>query len=185
MKLTITMTFTMCMLATAARADKPSLDEVKQAANAFRESVADTADAEKAAKPAEALALTIDAFWYDGFDYYGSDQTAKACKKKFGAKGKTTAENRGEFLDCAARGMWSAALDGDAEWKALDVKKLPAVFKKHKSKLAKLSKDHALVMSHFVPAGPAEHWNLYAATRAADGKVKLAALLTVNKVYEE
>jgi hypothetical protein len=77
--------------------------------------------------------------------------------------------------------MFSGALDGDAEWQPVDLKKLPRPFKKHKAKLTKLAKDHTLVISHFIPAGPAEYWDLWIVKTDASGAQKLDGILVVNE----
>jgi len=122
-------------------------------------------------------------FWYDGLAYGSMDDEAgaKRCKKTFKRTGtiKDVAKLPA-FVDCLPFAMFSGALDGDAEWIVVDVKKLPRVFKKHKSKLTKLAKDHTLVISHFIPAGPAEYWDLWIVKQEPGGAIKLAGMLVVN-----
>lgn len=124
-------------------------------------------------------------FWYDGLEYGTLDAAAaKRCKKTIKRAGtiKAAAKLPG-LVDCLPIAMFSGALDGDADWTAVDVKKLPRVFKKHRSKLARLAKDPTLtlVISHFIPAGPAEYWDLWIIKQDAGGTQKLAGMLVVNE----
>jgi hypothetical protein len=135
---------------------------------------------------AEVLAGLSTPFWYDGFSFASADDpaAAKRCKKTFSRAGtvKDTAK-LATFTSCLTYAMFSGALDGDAEWLPVDLKKLPRPFKKHKAKLTKLAKDPTvtLVISHFIPAGPAEYWDLWIVKTDASGAQKLAGILVVNE----
>ncbi len=145
-----------------------------------------TAESAGASDRAAALELTTPTFWYDGFAFMdmAGDSSGTACQKSWGNAGVVEGDKRAAFLDCAAIGSWTQALDGSTRWRAVTPKKLPSVFKSHSKELAKLARDHTLVLAHFVPAGPAESWNLYAVKKQG-GKVIVAAALTVNKTYDE
>ncbi len=169
------------LLATTAvaAADAPSVDAVKAAALEFSDQVhggkpLDTAGYARFAAP----------FWYDGNTYTSADDPAiaKACTKQFGAKGTVkTAKKLAAYVNCFTLSMFGGALDGDATWVEVDPKHVPAEFKKHAAKLAKLGKDRRIVMSHFQPAGPAESWSLFVA-HTRDGKVVFDAWLLINDV---
>ncbi len=164
-----------------AAAQQLTVDEVKGFVLAVTEPVRGM-DPPSAEQRTAVVAQLATPFWYDGLRYAALDAAAmKACRRRFKAAGtvKPAARLPG-FVDCLQIALFSGALDGDAEWTAVDVKQLPRPFKKHRTKLATLAKDHSLVISHFVPAGPAEHWDLWAVKRDAAGKPRLAALLVVN-----
>ena len=161
----------------AATAEPLSPDAVKQLVTTLTEPVRDTDPPPPAAKAAVVAGLATP-FWYDGLEYGALDEAAaRRCKKAWKRAGTIKAAARvPAFVDCLQVALFSGSLDGDAEWHPVDVKKLPRVFKKHRKKLAKLAKDHTLVASHFIPAGPAEYWALWIVTPDR----KLAGMLVVN-----
>ncbi len=163
-----------------ARAERPPLDEVESAVRKLQGALIANGDDAKAPHPDVAAEILAAPFSYAGFEYSSIDRTAmKACKRRWGAAGKVTAAAVPAFIDCMAIALWAGALDGEADWSEAKPGQLPKQLKKYKSKLAKLAKDHAVVISHFKPAGPVEEWNIYAATKDATG-IHLDTLIAVN-----
>jgi hypothetical protein len=167
-----------------AAAEPVSTEIVKQSVLMLTKSLRDL-DPPTAEEKAAIVAGLAMPFWYDGMAYAAvddaSDAAVKRCKKTFKRAGTVKdAAKLTAFVDCLPFAMFSGALDGDAEWIAVDVKKLPRPFKKHKAKLAKLARDHTLVISHFVPAGPAEYWDLWILKHEPSGALRLAGMLVVN-----
>ncbi len=179
----------LCLTPLTARADAPprlpdKVAEVKTFVLSLTEPVNGMAIPTPDQKAAIAAKMNAP-FWYDGLTFSGMDdqgeKLAKACKKTWKKTGTIRAAGKlPDFVGCLAVAQFSGALDGDAEWSLVDLKKLPRPFKKHKAKLTKLAKDHVLVISHFIPAGPAEYYDLWVVKRAADGTLHLAGLLAVN-----
>jgi hypothetical protein len=171
-------------LAGVAHADT-NLDTARSFVLALTAPVLDV-NAPTATQEAEILAGLATPFWYDGFAFASVDDAAaaKQCKKTFKRAGTVKdARKLATFTHCLTYAMFSGALDGDAEWLPVDLKKLPRPFKKHKAKLAKLAKDptRTLVISHFIPAGPAEYWDLWIVKTDASGAQKLEGLLVVDE----
>lgn len=164
-----------------AAAEPVATEIVKQSVLTLTEPVRDIDPPTPEQKASVVAGLALP-FWYDGLEYGSMDEAAaKRCKKTFKRAGTIKdAAKLPAFVDCLQVAMFSGALDGDAEWSAVDVKKLPRPFKKHRSKLTKLAKDHTLVISHFVPAGPAEYWDLWIMKHEPSGALRLAGMLVVN-----
>lgn len=167
-----------------ALAEPVATEIVKQSVLTLTEPVRDLDPPTPEEKASLVAGLAIP-FWYDGLEYGALDDAAEAaakrCKKTFKRAGTIKdAAKLPAFVDCLQYARFSGALDGDAEWLSVDVKKLPRPLKKHKSKLTKLAKDHTLVISHFVPAGPAEYWDLWIMKHEPSGALRLAGMLVVN-----
>jgi len=170
---------TLALLATSAAGDNPSVDDVKGFAKPYtplpNEPLAG------AAKD-NAIAGLAAPFTYDGFKYIGSDPAAmKKCTKTYKATGTIKdAKKLAPFFDCMINANYLAGFESEADWAAADLAKLPAPFKKHKAKLTKLAKDHAIVISHYLEEGEGlyDNWNLYAVKKDTDGKLMLDTLLT-------
>jgi hypothetical protein len=169
--------------ATLAHAEPVSTEIVKQSVTALTEPIRDI-DPPTPEERASVVAGLATPFHYDGLTYGTLDPAAaKRCKKTFKRSGTITSPAKlPAFVDCLQIAMFSGALDPDADWTPVDLAKLPRVYKKHRSKLTKLAKSdaHTLVMSHFIPAGPAEHYDLWIVKHEPSGALKLAGLLVVN-----
>jgi hypothetical protein len=156
----------------------PSVDEVK----AFVQPLTPLPTDPVAAAAKDAAVAKLGApFTYDGFTYIGVDAAAnKKCKKTWSKAGTVKAPKLAAFFDCMINANYLAPMEGEADWAAADLAKLPAPFKKHKAKLAKLAADHTLVVSHFLEEaeGKFDNWNLYAVRKDAEGALKLDLLLT-------
>ena len=167
------------LLGSTAYAEKPTVKETEKAIRALRDVTHE--DTHKASDPKSPYTMVTAPFFYDGLEFYGDDEkAAKACKKKLGKTG-TVKTVDAAVLDCLKLSGWTAVIDADA-FTEVDLKKLPKAFKKHKSKLTALAKDHALVMSHWVPAGPEEHWGIFAVKKDG-GAIKLSAMLVHSDQY--
>jgi hypothetical protein len=165
-----------------AHADVPTIDEVAARVRALRTAV-ENPDSEPEPPDAKAtLDLLALPLWFDGLGYADNDtKTLQACRKAWGAKGTVQETERlTQFINCAAIATWTESIDGDGEFKPINLARLPSVFKKHKTKLAKLAKDHALLFTHFCPAAPGDFWTLYGATKR-DGQVRIDTLLVANE----
>lgn len=123
-------------------------------------------------------ALLATPLWFDGFQYWSLDvREAKTCKRRWKTSGKiSTAKDLASFMRCAANASWRDSIDGPGEFHPV-ARKVPSVFRKHRTRLAKLAKDHVLMFSHFCPAAPGDFWTLYAVTKSQDGDVRIDALL--------
>jgi hypothetical protein len=156
----------------------PSVDEVK----AFVQPLTPVPTEPVAAAAKDAAVAKLGApFTYDGFTYIGTDAAAnKKCKKTWAKAGTVKAAKLAAFFDCMINANYLAPMQAEADWAVADLAKLPAPFKKHKAKLAKLATDHTLVVSHFLEEGEGtfDNWNLYAVRKEADGSLKLDVLLT-------
>lgn len=171
------------LAATPAHADKPTVEEVQAAVLKFRKAVPFLENDPPDVKAATAVLATP--FWYDGIVYEFTLGRGKELKKRC-SKSKAgtikTADALARFVDCAQNAEWAHSIDGpDGEFHAVDPKKIPRVFRKHKSHLQALAKDHALVYSHFCPAAPGDFWTLYAATKDSTGAVHIDTLLVFNE----
>ena len=171
------------LAAAPARADKPTVEEVQAAVLTFRKAVPFLENDPPDVKAATAVLATP--FWFDGFAYDFTLGRGKELKKHC-SKAKTgtlkTAGALARFADCAQNAQWSYSIDGpDGEFHAVDPKKIPRVFRKHKTHLQTLAKDHALVYSHFCPAAPGDFWTLYAATKDSSGVVRIDTMLVYNE----
>ena len=136
-------------------------------------------------------------FWYEGLSYEQPytifaepepmAKLARRCKKKYGAHGVVRRGMQG-FLACLAISSYEHANgDNSREWSEAALGKLPPPFRSYRAKLARLAKDHWLVVSHF--RDTEEHrevWNLYVVERNPDlliagvlvGRVRLPAKAT-------
>ena len=167
------------LLAATAYADKPSVNETETVIRALLDAQRDDKHDPTAAK--SPYTMIVAPFFYDGLSYYGDDEKlVKACKKKFGKTG-TAKTVTPELLRCLDTSGWSEVIDADA-FTAVDLKKLAKPFRKHKAKLTALAKDHALVMSHWVPAGPEEHWGIFVVKKDG-GTIKLSGMLVHTESY--
>jgi hypothetical protein len=169
-----------------ARAEPISTEIVKQFVTTATEPVRDVSPPTPEQR-ASLVASLATPFWYDGLEYAALDDSArraaKRCKKTFKRSGTITNPAKlPAFVDCLQLAMFSGALDGDATWTAVDLAKLPRVFKKHRAKLTKLRKNdaHTLVISHFIPAGPAEYYDLWIVKHEPSGALQLSGMLVVN-----
>jgi hypothetical protein len=169
----------MVMVGTAA-ADKPT---VKEAEDFVRDHLmaAQRDDDHKPSDPKSPYRIVTAPFLHNSFSRDTPSKTGKSCGAEFGESG-IVKKITPRYLDCLNTPGWSAAIDAEA-FTELDLAKLPAGFTKHKARLAALAKDHRLVMSHFLPAGPAEYWTIYAFKKAGD-KLALSALLTYGVEHE-
>jgi hypothetical protein len=159
------------LAAAPAHADKPTVKEVQAAVLKFRDAVPFLEDAVPDVKAATTV-LAVP-FWFDGIVYEFDVGRGKTLKKRCNTKKTgtlTTADALASFAECAQNAEWAYSIDGpDGEFYGVDPKALPSVFRKHKSHLQLLAKDHALVFSHFCPSAPGDYWTLYAATKDTVG----------------
>lgn len=167
------------LAASTASADKPTLAEAKATIIKLGKALDDDKLDLKAA--GEILAAP---FWYDDFEYYGSDEKAsKACKKKWKKRGTVKVADLAKFTECLPNTNWNVALDaGSAPVEEIDLKKLPKELRKHKTKLTQMAKTHLVVFAHFLPAGPEERWTVFAFTKK-DGAIRLHAMVHAGGVY--
>jgi hypothetical protein len=159
-----------------AYAEKPTLAEAKAVLMKMQD-----APWQDAGKSKSAQALLGGPLWYDGLEF---DDDKGPCGKKWGASGTVKDADVPAFAKCMAQSSWSSALDGSSKITVLDLKKLPKQFSKHAAKLTELAKDQLLVLAHFVPAGPAEAWSIFALTKTG-GAVKVNAMLVVNITFDD
>ena len=169
-------------MSSAASAAVPTEAEAEDAVTKLCDAVT-THDGHTPDVPA-ALALLEGPFWYEGLTYWvPSDSDAKACTKKYGTHGTIAQARLERFLSCMASGTWLFAAEGSM--RALDLAKLPRLLAKHRARLKKLAKDHALVRAWYATAGPQNQtWTIYAAIKDADGHVKITALLSASAPYD-
>lgn len=118
-------------------------------------------------------------FWYEGLAYEPpftistepepTERLARSCRKKYGARG-VVRRGRMRFLACLAISSFENAVGDDPrEWSEARLGKLPPPFRSYRAKLAKLAKDHWLVVSHFRDAEKhVDLWNLYLVERTPD-----------------
>jgi hypothetical protein len=169
--------------ATLAHAEPISTEIVKQSVTALTEPIRDI-DPPTPEERASVVAGLATPFHYDGLTYGTLDpKAAKRCKKTFKRSGTITSPAKlPAFVDCLQIAMFSGALDTDADWSPVDLARLPRVYKKHRSKLTRLARNdaHTLVISHFIPAGPAEYYDLWIVKHEPSGALKLAGLLVVT-----
>jgi hypothetical protein len=172
----------MVALSHAASAGVPTEDEAEAAIAKLTDAVT-THDGHTQDFQA-ALDVLEGPFWYEGLTYWvPSDGDAKACTKKFGTHGTIAQAGLEPFLTCMASGTWLFAAEGSM--RALDVKKLPKRLARHRARLTKLAKDHALVRAWYATAGPQNQtWTIYAAIKDADGNVKVTAVLSASAPYD-
>lgn len=175
MRPSLVISLTALALASAtAWADKPTVEEAKAAVIELRNTLrdADPPDLEAG------LALLVPPLWFDGFRYWSVDKrAAHACERRFTTSGRiSTAKGLVSFVRCAAMASWKDSIDGPGEFHLVEGK-IPSVFRKYRTRLAQLAKDHVLVFSHFCPAAPGDYWTLYAVTRSPDGHARIDALL--------
>jgi len=190
---TVVVMVVMLLSSTASADPKPTLDEVKDAVVALDAAlVGDGARSSRNEKlpkaQGQAFALTSRAFWYDGFRYeHGFDDENAVCKRTWGGRGTVAADRLKTFFPCMAIAGWNFGLGPSTEWSVVPLAKLPAKFKKHKTRLGKLAGDHVFVISKSSFAlstdEAAESWNLYAATKADDG-VHITAVLHWYRAFE-
>lgn len=157
-------------LAPAARADKPTLDEVKAAVTSWSDAYQQASEAGGDAPVAKLLATLLAApFWYDAV------AVDDACAKGWKKRGTVDAAHLAALLPCLATAApYDPAYDGG--WELLDVKHLPKPFRKHKTKLRKLAKDHTLAVWGWASAGPPAGFDVFAAKKDGDHVVIDAVL---------
>jgi hypothetical protein len=163
----------------------PPVEDIKRVVHAIHDATSNVTPGDP--KLTAAAGLIGIPFVYDGLEYIGDGGGPdEACTKKWGASGtvKSPADVPG-FLSCLAKAIWAGALDGEASWATVDPAQLPPSVAKFKPQLTALAPDHALALSHFTPAGPADYWNVYAASRDKAGTVRLDALLVYNESSAE
>ena len=157
---------TLCMLG-HAQADVPRLptvDEVKATIALFVDGTRDM------------LAMP---FWYAGYKYIdGYPEADASCRRTWGAEGTAKdAAKTADLASCIARGAYdhigpAQSVHGQPgakiDWVVADLDKLPGPFRRHRTRLAALAKDHRIVISHYgTEAG--ESWDLYVAHRGDSG----------------
>jgi hypothetical protein len=160
------------LLAHAAWADKPTLDQTKATVASFWKAIQNS---DKAAGD-----LLASSFWYEGIEYgiagIGDNPEIGKCLQKFGKHGTLVPKQVVAFAPCATLSDWSESMISDEQtWTIIDPEHLPKALAKHKAKLAKL-KDN-LVVSLRVVSGPMGYTDVFAATIDGAGHVKLSALL--------
>src|SRR5690348_2579603 len=113
--------------AATAHAQSADIDAAKRFVLTLTEPARDV-DAPSPTEKSDILAGLATPFWYDGFSFASVDDeaAAKRCKKTFKRTGTLKdAAKLTAFVDCLTYAMFAGALDGDAEWAAVDLKKLP------------------------------------------------------------
>jgi hypothetical protein len=173
------------MLAGRARADRPTIDEVKATVFVLRDALSWPLDAATPPNVGAAAPLVAAPFRYAGFDLagaYSSVQLAhlEPCRKRWGFAGTVASTDVPKFMPCAALLHWQDRLD-TAEWSAITSRKLPKQLAGYAKTIAAI--DGAVLVLAYTPRpGPeTEYWNLFAAIKTKDGDVRLVGWFAARK----
>jgi hypothetical protein len=160
-------------LANSTYAERLPVEDVTPVVVQLRDALAWPKDADSPPNVGSATQLVAPPFRYGGLDLAGAYSFAQAkylepCRKRWGLAGTVKAADLPKFLACAALLHWTDRFE-TATWRIVTSRQLPKLLKHHAKSIAAL--DGALLVLAYTPRSSAEteYWNLFAATRTADG----------------